>query len=30
MATGLFFGLMFLTIEACLRIWVWRKKWFVP
>jgi hypothetical protein len=30
MATGLFFGLMFLTIEACLRIWVWRKKWFIP
>ncbi|MEP7210960.1 MAG: hypothetical protein ABI740_09005 [Alphaproteobacteria bacterium] len=30
LATGLFFALMMLTIEACLRIWVWRKKWFVP
>ncbi len=30
MQAGLFIGLMMLVIWACLRIWVWTRKWFVP
>lgn len=30
MAAGLFIGIAMLTIEACLRVWVWSRKWFAP